>query len=244
MVFFSDVLYKMISVSGGNSVGTPQNCSDMEVTMNHTDQKRALCLLLYSLTAAVAWLCARGVELEKYAAASAFDPKPIECVEELLGYEQQERNAFAESADVRQPVIDVSLLEKRRIYEISDEDYRTLLKIVEAEAGSEDEEGKLLVANVVLNRVKSDAFPDTVTEVVYQRDGGVAQFSPVADGSLEKVEVSGETVSAVERALEGEDNSRGALYFAARNAADAENMRWFDTHLTRLFAYGGHEFFL
>ncbi|HJB90450.1 MAG TPA: cell wall hydrolase [Candidatus Eisenbergiella merdigallinarum] len=214
--------------------------------MKHTDQKRALCLLLYSLTAAAAWLCVRGVELEKYAAASAFDPKPIESVEALLDYERQKESASAERAGVRQPVIDVSLLEKDRIYEISGEDYETLLKIVEAEAGSEDEEGKLLVANVVLNRVKSDDFPDTVTEVVYQRDGGVAQFSPAADGSLSEVEagaVSRETVSAVCRALQGEDNSRGALYFAARSAADAENMRWFDTHLTRLFAYGGHEFF-
>ena len=134
MEFFSDVLYKMISVSGGNSVGTPQNCSDMEVTMNHTDQKRALCLLLYSLTAAVAWLCARGVELEKYAAASAFDPKPIECVEELLGYEQQERNAFAESADVRQPVIDVSLLdEEGKEVDLSSDDSSesTVLPVIE-----------------------------------------------------------------------------------------------------------------
>lgn len=211
--------------------------------MNHTEQKGAFCLLLYSLTAAAAWLCVRGAQLERYAAATAFDPAPIECIEELLDYERQEENAPAPKTQVRQPVMDVSLLEKESIYELGRKDYETLLKIVEAEAGAEDEEGKLLVANVVLNRVKSDAFPDTVTEVVYQKEGGVAQFSPAADGSLETVEVSGETVAAVRRALQGEDNSRGALYFAARNAAEEENMRWFDTHLTRLFAHGGHEFF-
>ena len=35
----------------------------------------------------------------------------------------------------------------------------------------------------------------------------------------------------------------GALYFAARKAANPDNMKWFDRNLTRLFAYGGHEFF-
>lgn len=53
------------------------------------------------------------------------------------------------------------------------------MKIVEAEAGSEDLNGRILVANVVLNRVKSELFPDCVTDVVYQHSNGVYQFSPV-----------------------------------------------------------------
>ena len=52
-----------------------------------------------------------------------------------------------------------------------------------------------------------------------------------------------DTKQAVELALDGTDLSKGALYFAARNAANEKNMRWFDTHLVRLFAHGGHEFF-
>lgn len=127
--------------------------------------------------------------------------------------------------------------------ELSGEDYETLLKIVEAEAGTEDGTGKLLVADVVLNRVESERFPDTVRQVVYQESGGMAQFSPAADGSIEKVAVSGETEEAVRRALGGEDVSGGALYFVSRKAADPENMRWFDENLTFLFSYGGHEFF-
>ena len=111
------------------------------------------------------------------------------------------------------------------------------------EAGGEDEEGKLLVANVVLNRVASEEFPNTVTEVVFQQDNGTTQFSPVRNGRYWAVKISEETVSAVERALQGEDISRGALYFAARKYADSDNMRWFDEKLTYLFAHGGHEFF-
>ena len=125
----------------------------------------------------------------------------------------------------------------------TEEDYINLLRIVEAEASGEDETGKLLVANVVLNRVKDEEFPDTITEVIFQKNNGVTQFSPVSNGRFWKVEISGETVSAVNRALAGEDVSNGALYFAARKYADTDNMRWFDEKLDYLFTHGGHEFF-
>ncbi len=141
-----------------------------------------------------------------------------------------------------QRVVDVNVLEAERM-KISMEDYEVLLKIVEAEAGGEDEEGKLLVANVILNRVEDPKFPDTVKEVVFQKENGTTQFSPVSDGSYYNVTVSEQTRSAVERALCGEDISQGALYFAARKIADPERMKWFDENLELLFSYGGHEFF-
>lgn len=138
-------------------------------------------------------------------------------------------------------VLERAVLEKEEL--ISIEDYENLLRIVEAEAGGEDETGKLLVANVVLNRVESESFPDTITEVILQKNNGVAQFSPVGSGRFWRVEISDETISAVNRALAGEDVSQGALYFAARKYADTDNMRWFDERLDYLFTHGGHEFF-
>lgn len=128
-------------------------------------------------------------------------------------------------------------------YEISSEDYETLLKIVEAEAGCEDENGKLLVANVVLNRVESEKFPSTVNGVVYQADGGKVQFTPAYNGRLNSVRVSEETKEVVDRALYGEDLSEGALYFVATSVAGAEKSSWFYNNLTYLFDYGGHSFF-
>lgn len=141
-----------------------------------------------------------------------------------------------------QRVVEVNVLESAREI-LSQEDYDILLKIVESEAGGEDEEGKLLVANVILNRVNHPKFPDTVKEVVFQEEKGVFQFSPVADGRLYSVKVSDETIGAVDRALCGEDISEGALYFASRKNASPERMKWFDEHLEMLFSYGGHEFF-
>lgn len=94
-----------------------------------------------------------------------------------------------------------------------------------------------------MNRVESDKFPNTVTEVVMQKEKGVYQFSPVGNGTYQKAKASNETIEAVERVLKGEDITQGALYFAARKSADPEKMRWFDYSLVKLFAHGNHEFF-
>ena len=137
-----------------------------------------------------------------------------------------------------------NLLEDGSLWDdLPEKEIMVLQRIVEAEAGGEDADGKLLVANVVLNRVRDEAFPNTITEVVFQQSKGVTQFSPVANGRYDAVTVSEESKEAVERALNGEDLSEGALYFAARKYANPNNMRWFDENLTMLFQHGGHEFF-
>ena len=122
---------------------------------------------------------------------------------------------------------------------VSDDDYQVLLRIVQAEAGVCDEKGKILVANVVLNRVKSQEFPDSVRSVVYEP----SQFSPVSDGSINSVKVTEETKECVKRALEGEDYSDGALYFMNRRGSRSRAVSWFDSHLTYLFRHQNHEFF-
>lgn len=126
---------------------------------------------------------------------------------------------------------------------MSDEDYANLLKIVEAEAGGEDLKGKILVANVIFNRIKSPDFPSNVTDVVWERSGGSAQFSPVADGRIYTVTVSEETKEAVNRAIDGEDYSHGALYFMEERYADEENVKWFKDELKFLFRHGVHDFY-
>lgn len=122
---------------------------------------------------------------------------------------------------------------------LSPEEYNVLLRIVQAEAGTCDETGKLLVANVILNRMEDEEFPDTVSGVVYQK----RQFSPVMNGSINTCKVTMETRSAVNRALQGEDPSEGALYFMNRSKSSSRNVRWFDANLDYLFKHGDHEFF-
>ena len=121
----------------------------------------------------------------------------------------------------------------------SEADYNVLLRIVQAEAGICDDKGKILVANVILNRVRSDLFPNTITEVVYQR----SQFSPVSNGAINTCVVTQSTIDCVNRALAGEDYSQGALYFMYRGGSRSGAVRWFDHHLTFLFQHERHEFF-
>ena len=134
---------------------------------------------------------------------------------------------------------DADVDKKANLDSYDDRDYQALLSIVQAEAGGCDDTGKILVANVVLNRVKSDRFPDSIADVVYQK----SQFSPVADGSIHRAEVSESTKACVNRALGGEDYSRGALFFMNRGASQPGNVSWFDRELTFVLQHGAHEFF-
>ncbi|MBQ2116623.1 MAG: cell wall hydrolase [Lachnospiraceae bacterium] len=145
--------------------------------------------------------------------------------------------------DSYQREIDFDIIKPTYCIEVNEEDIEILMKIVESEAGCENREGKLLIANVVINRVKDKRFPDNVKDVVYQRKQNVTQFSPVSNGRINKVKISDETKDVIYSALIGEDISKGALYFMARQFANADNVKWFDNNLKFLFAYGGHEFY-
>lgn len=83
------------------------------------------------------------------------------------------------------------------------QDYDALLWIVEAEATGGDLKSKVLIANVVLNRVNDERFPDSIYDVVFQYAGGSAQFSPVEDGRIYSVEITEDTIQAVDQAWKG-----------------------------------------
>lgn len=90
-------------------------------------------------------------------------------------------------------------------------DLAMLAAIVECEAGGESYEGQLAVASVVVNRVKSSSFPNTISGVIYQS----GQFSPVASGRFAIVLARGAGASctqAANAALSGGTNIN-ALYF-------------------------------
>ncbi len=123
--------------------------------------------------------------------------------------------------------------------QMSSDEYYTLLQIVEAEATGGDVASKMMVAGVVLNRVRDERFPNTIYDVVWQQD----QFQPTSDGRIYTVNITDSTIEAVERVLNGEDYSEGALFFFARDSAEARNAVWFDSNLQPLFEYGGHEYF-
>ena len=87
-----------------------------------------------------------------------------------------------------------------------------LAAIIQCEAGGESHTGKVAVGAVIMNRVRSGQFPNTITEVVYQS----GQFSPVASGILSSVWSQGarsDCYQAAQEALNGSNPVGGALYF-------------------------------
>lgn len=170
-----------------------------------------------------------------------------ETTQEINDYEEQQETIEESNAAMRLLVADELAqaekerreLEEKRIH-LSEKETAILQRIVEAEATGEDIKGKMLVANVIMNRVNSDKFPNTVEEVVFAK----GQFSPIRDGRYYKVEITDETVEAVERVLNGEDESKGATYFMERKYANKKNASWFDRALTKVTEHGVHEFFL
>lgn len=203
-------------------------------------KKFVMQLFLCNMVLLSSFLCVKGVQMNMLSATPAFKIS----LDDYAALPEMDRfHGFLRKAASGQRVVDYSVMEKEYKYDLSQADYEALLKIVQAEAGTEDEKGKMLVAGVVLNRVNSRSFPNTVTEVVMQNKNGVYQFSPVGAGTYQTIKVTQGTIDAVERVLKGEDCTEGALYFVSRKSANPEKVKWFDTRLTKLFEHGGHEFF-
>jgi len=115
------------------------------------------------------------------------------------------------------------------------EDSVILLKIAMAEAEGESVEGKALVMLVVLNRVWSEDFPDSIEEVVFQP----RQFSPVTEGGrYYTTEPDAGCYEALELVMSGWDESYGALYFES-----CEKDSWHSENLEFLYQVGNHKFY-
>ena len=120
----------------------------------------------------------------------------------------------------------------------SEEECEVLYRIVEAEATGGTIEDKQNVANVILNRVESDLFPNTIKEVVFQKSGKNYQFSPKADGRYDKVKITKDTVKACKKAFIEKDTTNGSLYF------DAGVDSWASRNRTFVFEDGiGHKYY-
>lgn len=89
---------------------------------------------------------------------------------------------------------------------------RLLAALIHCEAGGENYEGQLAVGAVVMNRVRSAAFPNTIAEVIYAS----GQFTPALNGRLEEVyngNIYESCITAANEALSGETNVGDAVYF-------------------------------
>ena len=92
-----------------------------------------------------------------------------------------------------------------------DDEVYWLSRIINAESGGEILKGKIAVGNIVLNRVRSKSFPNTIYGVIFDKKYGV-QFSPVANGTIYNTP-NAQSVIAAKICLEGYSIDNDILYF-------------------------------
>lgn len=96
--------------------------------------------------------------------------------------------------------------------DITSDDLDLLARLITAEAQGEPYEAQVAIGAVVLNRVQSGVWPDTIKSVIYQKIGGYYQFTPVVNGWIDKP-AQAEAVKAAKEALNGVDPTGGAQFY-------------------------------
>lgn len=114
-----------------------------------------------------------------------------------------------------------------------------LSRIISAESRGEAMDGQIAVGNVVLNRVESEEFPNTIPGVIFDRVDGV-QFEPVANGTVYQLPTQ-QSVQAAQRTLDGEIVIGDALYFYAPELSKGV---WINANRTYYDTIGCHRFYL
>ena len=125
----------------------------------------------------------------------------------------------------------------------SEKDKEQLAKIAMAEAEGCDLKTKVLVILVILNRVQSQNFPDSISEVIFEKSGNVYQFSPcIPGGRYYTTSPNSDCYEAVEIVANMDkesDYSQGALYFECCKNPD----NWHSKNLEYLYQRGGMRFY-
>lgn len=149
------------------------------------------------------------------AGAAAYDQylKAVPCKKDKVATSQvsedqiipiQEATVYNITTDAAYFVTDPKMLKR----EAERSDIDLIAACVEAEAGNQDLTGKRLVADVILNRVDSEDFPDTIEGVISQP----RHFATYWNGMIDKAEPSEETYKAVRMEMK-ERSYPGLLYF-------------------------------
>lgn len=156
-------------------------------------------------------------DIEAAIPESHTEPEPTEKTDPVICTIQEEKTEEPE------PTVSLDAAEEQ-----------ILLKLAMSEAEGESTEGKALVMLSVLNRVWSDEFQDTVSEVVFQD----VQYSPVLDGRYYSTIPNDDCLAALELIKGGWDESMGAMYFENAGADS-----WHSRNLEFLFEEGNHKFY-
>lgn len=120
-------------------------------------------------------------------------------------------------------------------FSASESELDMLAKIIYAEARGETYDGKVALGAVILNRVRSSRYPNTIRQVIF----APGQFSPIRDGSYASARPTEAEYRAAQDALSGIDPTHGALTFYAYKYTRSS----YHESLTHTATIGNHKFF-
>ncbi len=121
----------------------------------------------------------------------------------------------------------------------NDDDLLWLSRIIHAESSGEPLSGKIAVGNVILNRVKSADYPNTIYGVIFDRNHGV-QFEPTLNGAIYNTPNS-ESIKAAKHALSGTNTVGKCLYFFNPKTAQSN---WISKNRPYYTTISNHDFYL
>lgn len=153
------------------------------------------------------------------------EPITLEDIREEIPIKTSTKTVAVEKVKSSPHVIEAKTLEYSYI---SDEDMVLLALLTIAEAEGESEEGKRLVIDTVLNRVDSEYFPNTISEVIYQK----GQFTSMYNGRYDRVDITKDVVILIEEEMRNRTNSE-VMFFRTK---------YYSNYGTPMFSVGNHYF--
>ena len=154
----------------------------------------------------------------------------VKALSSYVSYNNSDNTFYVRSGDTRRLKSGADVYNADEVY--------WLARIISAEAKGEPMKGKMAVGNVVLNRVRSSAYPNTIYGVIFDRRYGI-QFSPVANGTIYQTPTV-DSIIAAKMCLEGYSLSSEIIYFV--NPQKAPNS-WISKTRPYAFSIGNHTFY-
>ena len=114
---------------------------------------------------------------------------------------------------------------KGSVISYTDEEFEMLCYVLQGEVGNCSEASKIAVANVIINRVRSSLFPDSISAVLT----APSQFDAIYGYYNGTTVPTQNTRDCAARALAGEDNTNGATYYYAPAYCGGDTASWFET---------------
>ena len=154
---------------------------------------------------------------------------------------ESKTNTTASAADTtKKTTTEKSDNSERSVISYTDEEFEMMCYVLQGEVGGCSDASKIAVANVIINRVKSSRFPDSIKGVLTAPN----QFTAISAYYNKTNAPSKNTKDCAKRALNGEgaDASKGATYYYAPKYCSGSSAAWFES-LTFCMELEGQRFF-